>query len=63
MCAGFPAGGPAHHLENRSSGDVVYLEIGDRQESDEVFYPADDFQAVLGADGRWRFTRKDGSTY
>jgi len=63
MCAGFRAGGPAHHLENRSAGDVVYLEIGDRQEGDEVFYPADDLQAVLGADGRWRFTRKDGSAY
>jgi uncharacterized cupin superfamily protein len=63
MCAGFPAGGAAHHLENRSSGDAVYLEIGDRQEGDEVFYPVDDLQAVLGADGRWHFTRKDGSTY
>jgi uncharacterized cupin superfamily protein len=63
MCAGFPAGGAAHHLENRSSGDAVYLEIGDRQEGDEVLYPVDDLQAVLGADGRWHFTRKDGSTY
>ncbi len=63
MCAGFPAGGTAHHLENRSQSDVVYLEIGDRQEGDQVFYPADDLEAVLGADGRWRFTRKDGSPY
>jgi uncharacterized cupin superfamily protein len=63
MCAGFAAGGHAHHLENRSPCDVVYLEIGDRQEGDEVLYPADDLQAVLGADGRWRFTRKDGSAY
>lgn len=63
MCAGFPAGGGAHHLENRSRSDVVYLEVGDRQERDQVFYPADDIEAVLGADGRWRFTHKDGSPY
>lgn len=63
MCAGFPAGGAAHHLENHSQTDVVYLEIGDRQEGDQVFYPADDIQAVLGGDGSWRFTHKDGSAY
>src|SRR5271166_1802611 len=59
MCAGFPAGGSAHHLENRSAGDVVYLEIGARKAGDEVFYPVDDLQLVLGADGRRRFTHKD----
>ncbi|HME73708.1 MAG TPA: cupin domain-containing protein [Myxococcota bacterium] len=63
MCAGFPAGGSAHHLENRSAGDVVYLEIGARKAGDEVFYPVDDLQLVLGADGRRRFTHKDGSAY
>ena len=30
MCAGFPAGGDAHHLVNRTDRDVVYLEVGDR---------------------------------
>jgi uncharacterized cupin superfamily protein len=63
MCAGFPADGAAHHLENRSRSDVVYLEIGDRQDGDQVFYPEDDIQAVLAGDGRWRFTHKDGSAY
>src|SRR6516164_6551792 len=29
MCAGFPAGGTAHHLVNRTSEDVAYLEVGD----------------------------------
>src|SRR5512140_1288708 len=29
-CAGFRAGGPAHHLVNRSTRDAVYLELGDR---------------------------------
>ena len=28
MCAGFPAGGSPHHLENRSDADVLYLECG-----------------------------------
>lgn len=61
MCAGFPAGGTAHHLENRSDADVVILEIGDRLAGDAGEYPADDLKAVLDAQGRWRFTRKDGS--
>src|SRR5262245_30419800 len=63
MCAGFAAGGAAHHLVNRSDRDVVYLEIGDRQQGDEVFYPADDIQAVMGGDGKWRFAHKDGAPY
>jgi len=63
MCAGFPAaGGNAHHLVNRTSTDVVYLEVGDRSEGDEVHYPDDDMRAVWN-DGRWVFTRKDGSAY
>lgn len=63
MCAGFPAGGVAHHLVNRSAEPVVYLEIGDRTPGDEGTYPADDLKAVLDADGRWIFTRKDGVPY
>ncbi len=35
MAAGFPAGdSDGHHLVNRSKGDVVYLEIGDRTSGD-----------------------------
>ncbi len=63
MVAGFPAGGPAHHLENRTDRDCVVLEVGDRSPGDEVSYPADDVQAVLDDDGRWRFARKDGTPY
>jgi len=63
MCAGFAAGGAAHHLVNRSDRDVVYLEIGDRQPGDEVLYPADDIQAVMGGDGKWHFAHKDGAPY
>src|SRR5512147_574948 len=62
MVAGFAAGGTAHHLENRTTGDCVILEVGDRTEGDEVTYPADDLQAVKGPRG-WRFTRKDGVPY
>jgi uncharacterized cupin superfamily protein len=59
-CAGFPAGGPAHHLVNRTNADVVYIEIGDRSPNDQVTYPEDDLRAVLGADGSWVFLRKSG---
>src|SRR6185503_1050772 len=34
MCAGFPAAGEAHQLVNRSSQDVLYLEVGDRTPGD-----------------------------
>jgi uncharacterized cupin superfamily protein len=64
MCAGFKAGtGDAHHLVNRTSSDVLYIEVGDRTAGDEGRYPDDDIQALLGADGKWRFTRKDGTPY
>jgi uncharacterized cupin superfamily protein len=63
MCAGFPAGGVAHQLVNRTGRDVVYLEIGDRTAGDEGSYPADDLRAVLGPDGKWHFTHKDGAPY
>jgi uncharacterized cupin superfamily protein len=63
MCAGFPPGGTAHHLENRTDRDAVYLEVGTRTAGDEGTYPRDDIQAVLGPDGKWRFAHKDGTPY
>jgi uncharacterized cupin superfamily protein len=48
---------------NRTNEDVIYLEIGDRTAGDSVSYPDDDIQAVLGAEGQWRFARKDGTPY
>lgn len=63
MCAGFPANGEAHHLVNRSDRDVLYLEIGDRTEGDDVWYPNDDIRAALDESGTWRFTHKDGTPY
>jgi uncharacterized cupin superfamily protein len=63
MCAGFKAGtGDAHHLVNRSRKDVVFLEIGDRSAGDTVTYPDDDVAAVF-VDGKWKYTRKDGTPY
>src|SRR5262245_13478833 len=63
QCAGFAAGGRAHHLVNRTKRDVVYLEIGDRSAGDEGSYPADDLKAMLAPDGTWMFTHKDGTPY
>jgi uncharacterized cupin superfamily protein len=64
MCSGFKAGrGDGHHLVNRTKGDVVYLEVGDRTPADRVVYPDDDIQAEMGTDGKWQFTRKDGSAF
>jgi uncharacterized cupin superfamily protein len=64
MCAGFKCGtGEAHHLVNRGTRDVVYLEIGDRTLGDEASYPDDDIVAIKTSDGSRRFTRKDGTPY
>ena len=64
MCAGFKAGsGDAHHLHNNSPKDVVFLEVGDRSAGDSVNYPDNDVVALFGADGKWRYTRKDGTPY
>lgn len=64
MCAGFRAGnGDGHHLINRGTTDVVYLEMGDRTKGDRGSYPDDDIQAVMGDDGKWRFAHKDGTPY
>jgi uncharacterized cupin superfamily protein len=63
MCAGFKAGtGDAHHLVNRTARDVVFLEVGDRSPGDAASYPDDDVAGTF-VDGRWRYTRKDGTPY
>lgn len=63
MCAGFRAGsGDGHQLINRTSEDVLYLEVGDRSPGDTVSYPDDDLQAIL-IEGKWRFAHKDGTPY
>jgi uncharacterized cupin superfamily protein len=62
MCAGFPAGGEAHHLENRGTVPAAYLEIGDRSPDDTATYPDDDLVA-LRVEGGWKFTGRDGTPY
>jgi len=63
MCSGFKCGtGDAHQLLNRSSEEVIYLEVGDRSAGDTVVYPDDDLQAAL-VEGKWQFAHKDGSPY
>ena len=63
MCAGFKAGtGDAHHLVNRTPRDAVFLEVGDRSAGDAASYPDDDVVGTF-VDGRWRYTRKDGTPY
>jgi uncharacterized cupin superfamily protein len=63
MCAGFKAGtGNGHQLVNETDEDVLYMEVGDRTPGDEGSYPDDDLKAVL-VEGKWRFTRKDGTPY
>lgn len=63
MCAGFPAGGIAHQLVNRTDQDVTYLEIGDRTPGDVGTYPADDLEAVQDNEGNWVYPHKDGTSY
>jgi len=64
MCAGFKAGtGDAHQLVNRGDADAVFLEVGDRTPGDAARYPDNDIQAVLGPDGRWQYSRKDGTPF
>jgi uncharacterized cupin superfamily protein len=60
-CAGFRAGGAPHRLVNRGDRDAVILEVGDRSPGDSVSYPEDDLAAAMQPDGRWHYTRKDGT--
>jgi uncharacterized cupin superfamily protein len=60
---GFPAGSTnAHHMINRSTEPVEYLEIGTRTEADVAHYPDDD-AAWAEIDGTWVIVHKDGTPY
>ena len=62
-CAGFKAGDEdGHHLQNRSSSDVLLLEVGTRIEGDGAHYPGIDL--VYPADGIPAiYTHLDGTPY
>jgi uncharacterized cupin superfamily protein len=62
QCVGFPKGGLAHQLVNRSASDALYLEIGDRTPGDAADYPVDDLLARWQPGG-WSFSHKDGAPY
>jgi uncharacterized cupin superfamily protein len=64
MCAGFPAGcGNAHRFVNETQKDAFLLVIGDRTPFDEIDYPDIDNHATSGADGKYVYTKKDGTPH
>jgi len=64
MCAAFPAGKQnGHHLVNRGSKPVRYLEVSNRDPGDGAVYPDDDLAYSKNAEGKGVFTRKDGSSF
>jgi uncharacterized cupin superfamily protein len=63
MAAGFPAAkADGHHLINRSSAPVLYLEVGTRAETEEAQY-SDIDMVGRKANGRFVFTHKNGEPY
>jgi uncharacterized cupin superfamily protein len=62
--AGFKAGvANGHQLVNRSSRDVIYLEIGTRLKNEVAHYPDVDLALARTEDGKMMFTRKSGQPY
>ena len=62
MCVGFRPDEAAHHLINRSSEDVRYLEVGDRSDADRGEYPEDDLVAER-VSGAWQLLHRDGNPW
>lgn len=63
MCAGYPAGNrDAHHLVNRSGAPTSYLEVGNRIDGDNAFYPDDDLMWCEDEQGVFA-AHKDGRRY
>lgn len=62
-CAGFKAGDEdGHHFQNRSSGDVLLLEVGTRVEGDGAEYP--DIDMIHPPDGKpVLYAHRDGTPY
>jgi uncharacterized cupin superfamily protein len=61
--AGFKANsGNGHHLFNKSSRNVVYLEVGTRSKLERVEYPEADLLVVRDDKG-FRYTHKNGDPY
>ena len=63
MAAGFPAGrADGHHLVNKSTEPVLYLEVGTRAAGEVAEYSDIDMVARREG-GTFCFTRKDGELY
>lgn len=63
MCAGYPAGSrDAHHFVNRTGRAARFLEVGNRIDGDNAFYPDDDLMWIEGEDGAYA-AHKDGRRY
>jgi uncharacterized cupin superfamily protein len=63
MGAGYPCGKKdAHHFVNRSGASATYLEIGNRIEGDNAFYPDDDLMWCEDENGTYA-AHKDGRRY
>lgn len=63
MCMGFTPAGCAHQIVNRSAADLVFLEVGTRESTDEVSYPRDDLRITTTPDGERVAAHKDGTPY
>jgi uncharacterized cupin superfamily protein len=64
MTAGFPAGKrDAHHFVNRSHAPARYLEMGERNDRDNAFYPDDDLMWVETETEGIVPAHKDGRRY
>jgi len=62
-CAGFKAGDAnGHHLQNRSTADAAFLEMGTRLPGDGAFYSDIDMK-VSADDPPGTYTHRDGTPY
>lgn len=60
-CAGFKAGDEdGHHLQNRSSAEVTFLEMGTRLPSDGAYYS--DIDMIVPPSGK-QYCHRDGRPY
>jgi uncharacterized cupin superfamily protein len=61
-CAGFKAGEEdGHHLQNNSSADVTFLEMGTRLPSDGAYYS--DIDMMVPPSGKQQYCHRDGRPY